>query len=680
MRRRPTPGGSSIKASSHGLTSQTVPVGTEWATRLPVGDPDAERLVGECQTCHVAMGADDGSGAPIAKLAKADGDGLCYGCHGTGSTIATDVASVYATAGAPVLEVVGAYGAATNLKQYGLAQVYTRQTAASTSLLGPRPALEADIGPMTSGDIDGDGKAEVLVTRAGSPTVSIIRRSALAGVTSRPGPFTLLAEPAFIAVGDVLSDIGNLNEVVAADGSTLRVYRWNGVALAPVAAVSATSTITGITTGDVVGTTADDIVATTTGAADADNRIVVATGGSGSLALDGSYLVNGHLPRGPSVGDLDGIGKAEIAVAIGGDNQDVLQVYDGAGAQLAAAGNTSGNQHAQRALINNVLWGFQAAGRSEAEVAVTFADEADGARVDIFPQTSAGGFGTILTLGLTRFSNPAEMAAGDVDGDSYDELVLARAGSFPSEFPPGSRFVQADAAGTAIAGTTFYPAAGVETADSVPGQAWVAVVELGELGLSRHATDRTPDTHVSTETVGFARHVECADCHNVHEATSTVTAAPAVPGSLKGTWGVSVDNAPAGTITYAEKRGVSYEYELCLKCHGAWASAGDTRDIAWEVDTRNASVHAVEATSTSSQVIPGSFVAAATPWSNDSILYCVDCHGNADGAEARGPARVDAGADAERSVPWRGAIGCRRALLRLPSLRRLLHRDGGHGR
>jgi hypothetical protein len=131
--------------------------------------------------------------------------------------------------------------------------------------------------------------------------------------------------------------------------------------------------------------------------------------------------------------------------------------------------------------------------------------------------------------------------------------------------------------------------------------------------------------------------VECVDCHNAHESTSTVAAAPAAYGRIKGTWGVSVVNAPAGSITYSEKHGIDFEYELCLKCHGSWSSSDDTRDIALEVDTRNASVHAVEATGTASEVLDDSFVATSTPWSNSSVLHCIDCHGNAESAEPKGP-------------------------------------------
>ena len=168
----------------------------------------------------------------------------------------------------------------------------------------------------------------------------------------------------------------------------------------------------------------------------------------------------------------------------------------------------------------------------------------------------------------------------------------------------------------------------------------IVVADLGPLGESRHPVGSVPDTHVSTETgvvTQLERHVECGDCHNVHEATSTVAAAPAVPGPLKGAWGVEVENAPAGSITLTEREGVLYEYEVCLKCHSPWTDLAPGRDIASEVDTRNASVHAIEASSTVAEATAGSFTTSTPQWSNDSILYCADCHANQDPAEPKGP-------------------------------------------
>jgi len=95
-----------------------------------------------------------------------------------------------------------------------------------------------------------------------------------------------------------------------------------------------------------------------------------------------------------------------------------------------------------------------------------------------------------------------------------------------------------------------------------------------------------------------------------------------------------VSNAPVGSITYGQKSGVEYEYELCLKCHSGWSASGDSRDIASEVDTRNASFHAIEGEATASDVIPGTFESG---WTNDSILYCTTCHGNSTASQPVGP-------------------------------------------
>ncbi len=161
---------------------------------------------------------------------------------------------------------------------------------------------------------------------------------------------------------------------------------------------------------------------------------------------------------------------------------------------------------------------------------------------------------------------------------------------------------------------------------------------MGDVGASKHAVGAVEDTHVSTETASFERHVECVDCHNVHEATSTPAPAPLAYGAIKGTQGVSVANSPAGQITYTQKPRIDNEYELCMKCHSGWSASTDTRNIAKEIDTRNASVHAIEETSTTSNATAGSFVSG---WGNDSVLHCRDCHGTADKTAVQGPHASD---------------------------------------
>jgi hypothetical protein len=92
-----------------------------------------------------------------------------------------------------------------------------------------------------------------------------------------------------------------------------------------------------------------------------------------------------------------------------------------------------------------------------------------------------------------------------------------------------------------------------------------------------------------------SRHVECEDCHNVHEATASTTpwptnqarrgaTPPAIAGANKGVWGVNITGALAdgtwsgsGTSgsptapTYSKVSSSSYQWQLCLKCHSSWA-------------------------------------------------------------------------------------------------------------
>jgi hypothetical protein len=148
------------------------------------------------------------------------------------------------------------------------------------------------------------------------------------------------------------------------------------------------------------------------------------------------------------------------------------------------------------------------------------------------------------------------------------------------------------------------------------------------------------DAHAVDEAAPFVRHVECADCHDAHEATSTVAAAPDVYGSILGTYGTAVTNTgPGVSVTYADQKPVAYEYQLCLKCHSAYldgAGLEGSADIGAEVNAANASVHAVEAPPTVTAFSPrsGSFEAG---WDNDATLYCIDCHSAAGTPAVAGP-------------------------------------------
>jgi predicted CXXCH cytochrome family protein len=134
------------------------------------------------------------------------------------------------------------------------------------------------------------------------------------------------------------------------------------------------------------------------------------------------------------------------------------------------------------------------------------------------------------------------------------------------------------------------------------------------------------------------RHVQCVDCHNPHGSYKLDARAPAVSGSLSGTWGIDRSGAAA---TPAQ-----YEYEVCFKCHGD--SANQPQQLVVAIDSPRravadvnlrrkldassaASFHPVETTGRNADV--PSLIAPLSP---ASIIYCGDCHGS-DSTAVKGP-------------------------------------------
>ena len=203
---------------------------------------------------------------------------------------------------------------------------------------------------------------------------------------------------------------------------------------------------------------------------------------------------------------------------------------------------------------------------------------------------------------------------------------------------------------------------------------------------SRHNVEmnNTSSLHEATEAgaAGWLKpantnwHVECADCHNPHTAGNTShTARPPVPivgpvppmlastSSLYGTGGVQVNVAPTwaggqGTYSYLEPKGVvdmartapgvSYEYQICLKCHSEFAWRNSTApnspsfspaaamtDQAKEFMNTGVgnSFHPVTAVTNRTA---GTLVGTWNLNKGNQSMYCSDCHNN-NAAPPQGP-------------------------------------------
>jgi predicted CXXCH cytochrome family protein len=158
---------------------------------------------------------------------------------------------------------------------------------------------------------------------------------------------------------------------------------------------------------------------------------------------------------------------------------------------------------------------------------------------------------------------------------------------------------------------------------------------------------------------GANRHVACEDCHDPHGSARGYTAAPWLQREMDQTPGVDpVWVAPGSPAGYNWLVEAEREYQVCFKCHSSFTElptyapdgwdgrtyvpdglrkltyAGssqvpDHRDLALEFNPYNDSFHPVVTRGRNQNIPPGSFV---TGWSVDSMVYCTDCHTNANPA------------------------------------------------
>ncbi len=162
------------------------------------------------------------------------------------------------------------------------------------------------------------------------------------------------------------------------------------------------------------------------------------------------------------------------------------------------------------------------------------------------------------------------------------------------------------------------------------------------------------------ETRGYlsaTKHVECADCHNVHASSASRHATGAlatnlVSGALQGVSGAAVTTSSVNWTSptaYAQVASSTYEYQICFKCHSGFNTStqasgsatlitwGGTGAQAWtdaglEFSTTNQSYHPVLAalpptdpsTTWGSSQLPAAGMRA--PWTRGRTMYCSDCH------------------------------------------------------
>jgi hypothetical protein len=591
------------------------------------------------------MGSSDGLGGTVPKLAERAGRDLCDTCHSASSEVSQTAGDFAQFKFPPTqiakLEVAVAYEAEQLGAVFDRLALYAQETTGTLpfSLVGPReydlPARSSD---MSYGDVQGDGVPDLVIADPTAKRLVFASADQLSGVKLTTPLPNVDATPTLVAVGDIFVDGTGRPEIAvisraetAPHDSSLHIYRYQAGGLVSLGSVAVGADATGLALGDLGGTDGVDIVVTSAG----DDSVRIFTESAvtpGTLAAP-DVIATGADPRGPSIGDADGWSDGnEIAIALSGATTGNLRLYSSAGALIGSYDATvAAGAYAWDTLIADVL-----PGTPGTETVVAIRNTTGDSGVNVFADTAGAGLGGRLSYTTGAYFATSSLAAGDVDSDADGdvELVVANAGKWAFDTTtrraPSVQVFRSNTAGDALLAPVTYSSGGVEMAGNTPA---IVVGDLRAVGRTRHPTSVVAGAHVSTETAPFTRHVECTDCHNVHEATSTVAAAPLVYGRLKGAWGVGLDD-----YDYVFREGVVNEYEVCFKCHSSYdttqIAVGAAGDIRSQIDTRNASFHPVMGDSINASNTADSF---ETGWSGTSLVYCKDCHGNSAATEPLGP-------------------------------------------
>jgi Leucine-rich repeat (LRR) protein len=316
--------------------------------------------------------------------------------------------------------------------------VFRNTTTGSTVSYAPMIEFAVGTSPWAVSivDLDGDSKADLAVTNANGTSFSVLRNTSSGEGNISFGAkvdYTTNASPTGITSADVDGD-GKQDLAIASGSSIVSIYRntstgVGSINFAPKIDLNVIDNITSIAAGDLDGDgRPDGIITVGTGFVSVFRN---SSTGAGVVSFEAKKdYATGANPQSVAIGDVDGDGKADIAVvSTDYSNTNTLSVYKNAS---SGVGNINYNAKVDfttgKNPISVVLGNLDSDGKIDLVVANS---NYTANSVSIFrnTRTSAGSISLASKEDYIVGSNPWSVAVGDLNNDNLPDIATANRGS-----------------------------------------------------------------------------------------------------------------------------------------------------------------------------------------------------------------------------------------------------------